>query len=152
MNKFQAAFVGLLLSLGKNEWADKVKALSGEDKVDISAEQLGEIKAEVDQFKSAKETAEASLATEKTAREKAESDLKAVNDSLATKEAEATANATKITELEAKVAKLGKLPGAESLDPNASGDKGDGGSAKNWMTDEVKAAGHNQFAEQALNF
>jgi chromosome segregation ATPase len=140
MNKFQAAFVGLLLSIGKDEWAEKVKALGSDSKVDISAEQLDEIKSEVESFKSRADKSESDLKASIEAKEKAEADLKAANEKL-------EASETKVTELTAKVEKLGKKPGADVVSPAAEADDTNAGS---WMSEATASAAHNQAADNAF--
>jgi conjugal transfer/entry exclusion protein len=91
----------------------------------------------------AKEKAEADLATAKTDHEKAIADLKAAH------ETALKAETDKVAALEEKVKELGGKPGGEP-----TGLQKPGGevvtSATSWMSEATRKAGHNQFAAQIL--
>jgi hypothetical protein len=91
----------------------------------------------------AKEKAEAALATAKTDHEKAVAELKAAHE-IALK-----AETDKIAALEQKVKELGGKPGGEPTGLQKPGGEATT-SATSWMSEETRKAGHNQFAEQVL--
>lgn len=114
-----------------------------EGKISMSEEELKAIESKLEEGKGhleAKDKAEADLKASIEAKDKAEADLKAANEKL-------EASEKKVTDLEAKVKELGEKPGAEIVDLKAEAGEDDPAA---WMTDEVKAAGHNQFAADAL--